>query len=100
MFTKINVPTNPAIAAVGTWFKKHRALAFGIMVAGSSVGGVILPIMVQHLIVSIGFGWAMRSTAFLLLGLLVFGNIAVKSRLPPNPNKADRLYVTILGTGF
>jgi MFS family permease len=77
-----------AIAAVGTWFKRHRALAFGTMVAGSSIGGVILPIMVQHLIVKIGFGWAMRSTAFLLLGLLVFGNIAVKSRLPPNPKKA------------
>jgi predicted MFS family arabinose efflux permease len=58
------------------------------MVAGSSIGAVILPIMVQHLIVRIGFGWAMRSVAFLIFGLLIFGNIAVKSRLPPNPNKA------------
>ena len=53
------------------------------MVSGSSLGGVVLPIMVQHLVVSIGFGWAMRSTAFLLFGLLVFGNLAIKSRLPP-----------------
>lgn len=72
-----------AMAAVGTWFKKRRALAFGIMVSGSSLGGVILPIMVQRLIREIGFGWAMRTTAFFLLGLLVFGNFAVKSRLPP-----------------
>ncbi|XDG05437.1 hypothetical protein ABKA04_005052 [Annulohypoxylon sp. FPYF3050] len=72
-----------AIAAAGTWFKKHRALAFGIMVSGSSLGGVVLPIMVQHLIEELGFGWAMRITAFFLLGLLIFGNIAVKSRLPP-----------------
>jgi MFS family permease len=72
-----------AIAAVGTWFRKHRALAFGIMVSGSSLGGVVLPIMVQHLVVYIGFGWAIRSTAFLFLGLLVFGNLTVKSRLPP-----------------
>ncbi|KAI1772922.1 monocarboxylate permease-like protein [Hypoxylon cercidicola] len=73
----------PTIAAAGTWFKRHRALAFGIMVSGSSLGGVVLPIMVQHLIVDVGFGWAMRITAFLILGLLIFGNIAVKSRLPP-----------------
>lgn len=53
------------------------------MVSGSSLGGVVLPIMVQHLIVEVGFGWAMRITAFLILGLLIFGNIAVKSRLPP-----------------
>jgi MFS family permease len=71
-----------AIAAVGTWFRKRRALAFGIMVSGSSLGGVVLPIMVQHLVVSIGFGWAIRSTTFLFLGLLVFGNLAIKSRLP------------------
>lgn len=53
------------------------------MVSGSSLGGVVLPIMVQHLIVEVGFGWAMRIVAFLILGLLIFGNIAVKSRLPP-----------------
>lgn len=47
------------------------------------MGGVILPIMVTHLIADVGFGWAMRITAFLILGLLIFGNIAVKSRLPP-----------------
>jgi hypothetical protein len=58
-------------------------LAFGIVTAGSSLGGLILPIMVQKLIVEVGFGWAMRSVAFLLLGLLVFGNATVKSRLPP-----------------
>ncbi|KAJ4415157.1 hypothetical protein N0V82_007527 [Gnomoniopsis sp. IMI 355080] len=56
------------------------------MVSGSSVGGIVLPIMVSHLIPSVGFGWAMRITAFLILGLLIFGNIAVKSRLPPTPS--------------
>lgn len=53
------------------------------MVTGSSVGGVVLPIMVQHLVEEVGFGWAMRITAFLLMGLLIFGNIAIKSRLAP-----------------
>lgn len=43
----------------------------------------MLPIMVEKLIVEIGFGWAMRSLAFTLLGLLIFSNIAIKARLPP-----------------
>lgn len=39
--------------------------------------------MVEKLIVKVGFGWAMRSVAFMLLGLLIFANATVKSRLPP-----------------
>jgi MFS family permease len=73
----------PTIAACGTWFLRHRALAFGVMVAGSSIGGVVLPIAVDRLLGEVGFGWAMRIIAFIILGLLIFGNLAVKSRLPP-----------------
>ncbi|KAF5664981.1 monocarboxylate transporter [Fusarium heterosporum] len=40
------------IAAVGTWFARHRAIAFGIVTAGSSLGGVALPIMAKALGVS------------------------------------------------
>ena len=72
---------------MGTWFLKHRALAFGIVTAGSSIGGVVLPIMVERLVVRVGYGWAMRSTAFLFLGLLVIGNLTIKSRLPPPHRK-------------
>ncbi|KAL8721348.1 MAG: hypothetical protein Q9225_001960 [Loekoesia sp. 1 TL-2023] len=55
------------------------------MAAGSSLGGVILPIMVNHIIDRSGFPWAMRGVAFLLLGLLVYANLTVRSRLPPSP---------------
>ncbi|RQM04561.1 hypothetical protein DH86_00004205 [Scytalidium sp. 3C] len=73
----------PVIAACGTWFLRHRALAFGIAVSGSSIGGVVLPIMVQKLIPEIGFGWTMRAVAFMFLGLLIIANLTIKSRLPP-----------------
>ena len=73
------------MSAIGTWFLKHRALAFGVMVSGSSLGGVILPIMVEHLVTNVGFGWAMRIAAFLILGLLIIANLTIKSRLPPQP---------------
>ena len=75
----------PAMSTVSTWFFRHRALAFGVMASGSSLGGVIFPILVQRLIPRIGFPWAMRVAAFLILGCLVVANLTVKSRLPPNP---------------
>ncbi|KAL9026429.1 MAG: hypothetical protein Q9180_007483, partial [Flavoplaca navasiana] len=73
------------MSSTGTWFFKRRALALGIMAAGSSLGGVILPIMVDRIIDQAGFPWAMRSAAFLLLALLIYANLTVRSRLPPSP---------------
>lgn len=73
------------MSATGTWFFRKRAFAFGVMVAGSSLGGVIFPIMLERLIVERGFPWAMRAAAFLILGLLIYANLTVKSRLPPTP---------------
>jgi hypothetical protein len=39
--------------------------------------------MVNHLIHEIGFGWAVRVIAFIILFLLGIANLTVKSRLPP-----------------
>lgn len=74
----------PSITAAATWFLRHRALAIGIMVSGSSVGGVILPIMVNRLVGPLGFAWTLRVVAFMLLGIVTIGNLTVKSRLPPS----------------
>lgn len=70
---------------VSTWFFRNRAAAFGVMASGSSLGGVVLPIMVTKLIPQIGFAWAMRSVAFTFLGMLMIANVTVKSRLSPKP---------------
>lgn len=48
--------TYPALSVVGQYFKAKRALAMGIVAAGSSVGGVCLPIMFSRLFDTIGFG--------------------------------------------
>lgn len=67
--------------SVSTWFIRHRALALGITVAGSSLGGVVFPIMVHRLVPSIGFSWTMRACAFVVLALSLFANFVVTSRL-------------------
>jgi hypothetical protein len=66
-----------------TWFLQHRALAIGIMASGSSIGGVVLPIMVRRLVDDIGFGSTIRAVAFLLPGMVIIGILMVKSRLSP-----------------
>ncbi|KAB8071468.1 major facilitator superfamily domain-containing protein [Aspergillus leporis] len=76
---------SPSTNCVITWFHKKRAFAIGIVAGGSSLGGVIFPIMVNHLVREVGFGWAIRISAFLILSMLIFGNLALASRLPPSP---------------
>lgn len=78
-----------SMTAVSTWFHHRRALALGIMASGSSLGGVIYPIMVYHLVPKAGFGWTMRICAFLILGLLVISNLTIKSRLTHRPKPFD-----------
>ncbi|GAD94803.1 hypothetical protein PVAR5_3432 [Paecilomyces variotii No. 5] len=70
-----------SMTAVVTWFHQRRALALGITASGSSLGGVIFPIMVDHLVQEVDFPWAMRICAFMILGLLVISNLTVRSRL-------------------
>jgi len=74
-----------AMSSVTTWFFKNRAAAFGVMASGSSLGGVIYPIMVSRLIPQVGFAWTMRICAFLILGMCGIALFTVKSRLAPQP---------------
>lgn len=77
--------TCTAMNSAASWFLKKRALVLGILASGSSLGGVIMPIMVQHLIREIGFGWAMRCAAFLILFMMIIANLTVTSRFPHSP---------------
>ncbi|KAL1971167.1 hypothetical protein VTN77DRAFT_119 [Rasamsonia byssochlamydoides] len=73
----------PSFTCVSTWFLEKRGAALGLVVAGSSLGGVIFPVMLIHLIPEVGFGWAMRTCAFLILALLIFANLTVRARTAP-----------------
>jgi MFS family permease len=75
----------PATYCTLTWFHRRRGLVMGIISAGSSLGGVIFPIMIDHLITDVGFAWAIRIAAFLILAMLIFGNLTVRSRIRPYP---------------
>ncbi|KAI9370021.1 major facilitator superfamily domain-containing protein [Aspergillus egyptiacus] len=80
----------PSITCAAGWFDRRRGAAFGILFTGSSIGGIVLPTLVTHLIRSVGFGWAMRTVAFLILALLVLANLTVRPFYPPHPRKLTR----------
>ncbi|KAH8892295.1 MFS general substrate transporter [Thozetella sp. PMI_491] len=77
------------LACISTWFSQRRGVALGIMVTGSSVGGVIFPIMLTQLIQneSTGYPWAIRIAAFLVLALQIVAILTVRPRNKPVPKK-------------
>ena len=43
--------------------------------------------MFSQLMDKVGFPWAIRICAFLILAMLIVSNLTIRSRVPPNPTK-------------
>ncbi|KAF5375329.1 hypothetical protein D9757_009671 [Collybiopsis confluens] len=80
----------PSVGIMVHHFKRRKGLASGIALSGSSVGSVIFPIMLNHLIPSVGFAQAVRATAYLVLGTITVGNCLMRTRLPPRRKRIPR----------
>ena len=61
----------PSLAIMQPYFRKRLGLALGIVATGSSVGGVIYPVIFTRLVNRVGFGWTVRAIGFVALGTLV-----------------------------
>lgn len=96
----------PSFAAVTHWFVKKRAVALAVVISGSSVGGIVLPLVLSRLLngSSLGFGWSVRIIGFILLPFLVFTCFTVQGRLPPKKAElalpsglaTDRKFITLI----
>jgi hypothetical protein len=73
----------PMVSLVATYFSTKKSLAIGIAASGSSVGGLIFPVMVQKLLPLVGFGWTMRCLGFVELACLIVVNAFCRQRVPP-----------------
>ncbi|KAF6808754.1 transporter MCH4-like protein 4 [Colletotrichum sojae] len=71
-----------SVALIPLYFRRRRMIATGIAATGSSLAGIVYPIMERRLIASIGFPWAVRVFAFIVTGSLLVC-IAIM-RLRPN----------------
>ncbi|EEH22759.1 hypothetical protein PABG_04970 [Paracoccidioides brasiliensis Pb03] len=73
----------PAIVTVSQWFSTKRGLAVGLASCGSSLGGVIFPIMVSRLITSHGFADSMRWSMLVVGITMLIGVLLCDTPFPP-----------------
>lgn len=77
----------PAIAIIPSYFTTKKAFAMGIAASGSSLGGIIYPIVFHRLQPSVGFGWATRIVAFLILAGLCVPCACIRARSFPSARR-------------
>ncbi|KAJ5693176.1 hypothetical protein N7462_002599 [Penicillium macrosclerotiorum] len=75
----------PAISAIGHFFYEKRGVATGIAATGGSIGGIAFPLILEALFPKIGWGWATRVIALIVLIAFGFANLLIRSRLPQKP---------------
>lgn len=73
----------PSLSILPQYFLKRRALATGITVCGSSLGGVIYPLIFQALVDKVGFAWTNRIMGFIALVTCSFSVAVMKPRAKP-----------------
>lgn len=92
---------SPSVSTLSHHFQrsKYRTVAYGLQATGSSIGGIVYPIMMRALIPKLGFGWAMRIcelqkknelmiVAFLVLGVIVVAFFTLSRVHPPRKQLA------------
>lgn len=74
--------TLPSIVCVTQWFSTRKGLAVGLASSGSSVGGLLFPIMVTRLLDSKGFSAAVRWSALVVGCGMAIGVICCEGPFP------------------
>ncbi|KAF2268060.1 MFS general substrate transporter [Lojkania enalia] len=73
----------PSVAILSTYFTTRIATAVGLAASGSSLGGVIYPIVFHKLLPQIGFAWTTRVIGFVVLGTQLIPNLCMRVRVLP-----------------
>lgn len=71
---------NPSVAVLTHWFSTKRGLALGIAVSGSGVGGIVFTQIFNNMLTTVGYGWAVRTVAFVVLASGVIACLTLNSR--------------------
>lgn len=90
----------PAVGTPGTWFSKRRGLAVGLVTMGSSIGGIVYPVMLHNLGPQVGYPWAARIMAFVSLATLSISIILLRQRLPPRKRGSFIEYAALREPAF
>ncbi|KAJ5727368.1 hypothetical protein N7493_005188 [Penicillium malachiteum] len=78
----------PTVSLLPTYFSSRIGLAVGIASSGSSLGGVVYPIVLYRLLFNnkIGFPWAVRTIGFIALATFILPVLVMRVRVrAPKP---------------
>lgn len=78
----------PCISILPTYFSSKLGFAVGVASAGTSLGGVIYPIVMHRLLGIIGFAWSVRVMGFIALATLTAPIVVMKMRIRPAKPRA------------
>ena len=87
--------TTTAVSVVAHWFKERRGLASGFVMAGSSCGGLTLPLILRATLPKFGYAWSLRIIALVFLVCLSISNSLMKARLPPSTAAKKKAIISL-----
>lgn len=75
----------PSIALTSTYFSHaKRGMALAVAVAGSSTGGLVFPAIAEQMLPKNGFGWTVRTMAFVQMALAIICAVFMKVGRAPS----------------
>lgn len=81
----------PSTAILAQYFTTRRALAIGLSSSGSPLAGIAFPVAFSRLLPAVGFAWATRVIALVLLALSAVPIAFMRTRpVPPTPGGQGR----------
>ncbi|KAI1649211.1 MFS general substrate transporter [Daldinia loculata] len=72
----------PCILYIDEWFVQRKGLAYGIMWSGTGLAGVVLPLLMEFLLRTVGFRTTLRIWSGVLFALTIPLAFYIKPRLP------------------
>ncbi|KAK8074815.1 Major facilitator superfamily transporter [Apiospora hydei] len=78
----------PCILYLDEWFVRRKGLAYGIMWSGTGIAGVVLPLLFEALLRSLGYQTTLRLWAGVLFAITAPLAFFIKPRVPVSRNTA------------
>ena len=90
------VTYSPVVTFLDEWFVRKKGLAFGIMWAGTGLGGIVIPLLLQWLLNTYGFRTSLRIWTLTLFFITLPLTFFLKPRLPVPATNRARITLTFL----
>ncbi len=70
---------HPVSAAINRWFIRKRGIAFSVITASASFGGMIMAPLLSYLILTFGWRWGSFAAGVFILGIAIPAGLSMKN---------------------